>query len=87
LGLFLRFVDETYQRLDVVLQTILRTGCTSYGIELMLAPPNVARERLEQLKIRYGMWGLPIGEVELEQGDTLQSARADELIPRAGVVW
>jgi len=71
---------------NVVAQASLQTGCRSYGIELMPHPARVAREMKEQMEIRCRMWGIRLGEIELEEGDMLQSKRLTELIPQADVV-
>ncbi|TFK76628.1 DOT1-domain-containing protein [Pluteus cervinus] len=71
---------------NVVVQASLQTGCTSYGIELLKAPARVASDMREHLKVRCRMWGVRIGEVELEEGDMLKSKRVDELIAKADVV-
>jgi len=64
----------------------LQSGCSSYGIELMHAPAAVSREQLEQVKMRCRMWGVKIGDVQLEEGDMLKSQRVSELIGKADVV-
>ena len=71
---------------NVVVQASLQSGCTSYGIELMPHPAKVANEVVEQIKIRCRMWGVRIGQVELEEGNMLESHRVDELISKADVV-
>lgn len=71
---------------NVVVQASLQTGCRSYGIELMPGPARVAREMVEQFKIRCRMWGVKVGEMELEEGDMLESKRMDELIKVADVI-
>jgi H3 lysine-79-specific histone-lysine N-methyltransferase len=71
---------------NVVVQASLQTGCRSFGIELMPAPAKVAREMVEALKVRCRMWGVRFGEVELEEGNMLESKRVDELIRKADVV-
>lgn len=71
---------------NVVVQASLQTGCTSYGIELLPEPAAVARNMVEHLKVRCNMWGLRFGNVELEEGNMLESRRVDELIPKADVV-
>lgn len=71
---------------NVVVQASLQAGCTSYGIELLPEPANVAREMLDHLKMRCEMWGVRFGKVELEEGNMLESRRVDELIPKADVV-
>jgi H3 lysine-79-specific histone-lysine N-methyltransferase len=71
---------------NVVLQASLQTGCRSFGIEVMPAPAGMARAQLEQLKIRARMWGVNMGDVELEEGDMLKSERVAKLMSEADVV-
>ncbi|KDR84720.1 hypothetical protein GALMADRAFT_233024 [Galerina marginata CBS 339.88] len=71
---------------NVVVQASLQTGCKSYGIELMPHPARVARDMAEQIQIRCRMWGVIVGETELEEGNMLESRRVDELISKADVV-
>ena len=71
---------------NVVLQASLQTGCRSFGIEVMPAPAGMARDQLEQLRIRARMWGVNMGEVELEEGDMLKSERVARLMSGADVV-
>ena len=71
---------------NVVLQASLQTGCRSFGVEIMPTPAGMARNQLEQLKTRARMWGVNIGEVELEEGDMLKSERVAKLMSEADVV-
>lgn len=71
---------------NVLLQASLVTGCRSYGIELMPAPAKLARKQLEQFRIRCRMWGLQMGDVELEEGDMLESISTNALLKQADVV-
>ncbi|KAI0344273.1 DOT1-domain-containing protein [Trametopsis cervina] len=80
------FVDLGSGVGNVLLQASLATGCRSYGIELMPAPAKLARKQLEQFRTRCRMWGLQHGEIELEEGDMLESTRAHELLKQADVV-
>ncbi|PPQ90422.1 hypothetical protein CVT25_014940 [Psilocybe cyanescens] len=80
------FLDLGSGVANVVVQASLQTGCRSYGIELMPHPARVARDVVEQIKIRCRMWGVVIGEMELEEGNMLESRRVDELISKADVV-
>jgi len=68
---------------NVVVQAALQTGCKAYGIELMSQSARVARDMVEQIQVRVRMWGLNIGEIELEEGDMLKSTRVDELMAKA----
>ncbi|KAG5638184.1 hypothetical protein H0H81_001386 [Sphagnurus paluster] len=71
---------------NVCVQASLQTGCKSYGIELMPAPAKIAREMREHLQVRCKMWGVRLGEIELEEGNMLESPRVNELIAQADVV-
>jgi len=71
---------------NVLVQASLETCCRSYGIEVMPTPAEVGREQLRQIQKRCRMWGLSMGEVELEEGDMLTSRRVTELLPQADVV-
>ncbi|KAI0656838.1 S-adenosyl-L-methionine-dependent methyltransferase [Cubamyces menziesii] len=71
---------------NVVLQVALETGCRAYGIEIMPEPAAIGRGQLEQFRMRCRMWGVRMGEVELEQGDMLKSEKVDKLVKEADVV-
>ncbi|KAG7090656.1 hypothetical protein E1B28_009755 [Marasmius oreades] len=71
---------------NIVVQASLQTGCRSYGIETMPGPAKVAKEMVEQFRIRCRMWGVKVGEIELEEGDMLNSVKVDQLIKEADVV-
>ncbi|KAK1231301.1 Nucleosomal histone H3-Lys79 methylase [Marasmius sp. AFHP31] len=71
---------------NVVVQASLQTGCRSFGVELMDAPAKVASEMVEQFQLRCRMWGVRCGEMEVEQGNMLKSARVNDLIKQADVV-
>jgi [histone H3]-lysine79 N-trimethyltransferase len=71
---------------NVVVQASLQSGCRSFGVENMPVPAAVARDQLEEIQRRCRMWGVSMGEVELEHGDMLQSTRVSELMRQADVV-
>lgn len=71
---------------NVVLQAALQTGCRSYGIEVQEVAASVAVEQHIQLQQRCRLWGLRMGEVELENGDITRSARLSQLMGQADVV-
>ncbi|KAI0638790.1 S-adenosyl-L-methionine-dependent methyltransferase [Trametes polyzona] len=71
---------------NVVLQAALETGCRAYGVEIMPEPAKIARSQLEQFRMRCAMWGVRMGEVELEEGDMLKSENVDRLVKEADVV-
>lgn len=80
------FLDLGSGVANIVVQASLQTGCKSYGIELMPTPARVAEDTTTQMRIRCRMWGVRVGEMELEKGDMLKSKRVDQLIPQADVV-
>ncbi|KAI0820629.1 DOT1-domain-containing protein [Trametes gibbosa] len=71
---------------NVVLQAALETGCRAYGVEIMPEPAKIARSQVEEFKTRCRMWGVRMGEVELEEGDMLKSEKVDRLVKEADVV-
>lgn len=71
---------------NVVVQAALQTGCHAYGIELVKGPADVAREMVVQFKNRCRMWGVGCGEIEVDEGDMLESSRVGELMKEADVV-
>ncbi|KAI0791775.1 histone methylation protein DOT1-domain-containing protein [Abortiporus biennis] len=80
------FVDLGCGVGNVVLQASLETGCKSYGIELLPLPANLAKQQLASFQNRCRMWGINMGDVELEEGDMLTSKRVVEAIKQADVV-
>lgn len=71
---------------NVVIQASLESGCRSFGIELMPIPASVARDQLGEIKRRCRMWSISMGDVELEEGDMLESKRVSDLMREADVV-
>ncbi|KAF5370802.1 hypothetical protein D9758_002119 [Tetrapyrgos nigripes] len=71
---------------NIVVQASLQTGCKSYGVECNPHPAKVADIMMEQFRIRCRMWGVRVGEMEVEKGDMLKSARVHELLSQADVV-
>ncbi|ESK95490.1 histone-lysine n-methyltransferase [Moniliophthora roreri MCA 2997] len=71
---------------NICVQASLQTGCKSYGIEILPNPSNVGKEMVEAWKTRCQFWGLSCGEIELEEGDFLKSAKVDELMGKADIV-
>lgn len=80
------FVDLGSGVGNTVCQASLETGCRSFGVELLNRPAAVAETQLQQLRIRCGMWGVGLGDVELEHNDMLKSRRVDALLSKADVV-
>jgi H3 lysine-79-specific histone-lysine N-methyltransferase len=71
---------------NVVLHAALQSGCTAFGVEVMEKPAEMAREQRSQMMVRAQMWGVRMGDVELEHENMLESARVNELMARADVV-
>ena len=71
---------------NVVLQAALQSGCSAFGVELMEKPAEMACEQRAQMMMRAGMWGVRMGDVELEHANMLESPRVNELMARADVV-
>ncbi|KAJ7480031.1 histone-lysine N-methyltransferase, partial [Mycena galericulata] len=71
---------------NVVVQASLQTGCRSYGIELNPKPAKVAKDMAANFRVRCRMWGVKVGDIELEEGDMLSSPRVNELISQADVL-
>ena len=71
---------------NVVLQAALQSGCSAFGVELKESPALLAEEQHRQMRLRCRMWGVAMGDVELEMGNMITSARVDELMSKADVV-
>lgn len=71
---------------NVVLQAALQSGCTAFGVELMEKPAEMACEQRAQMMMRASMWGVRMGDVELEHANMLESSRVNELMARADIV-
>jgi [histone H3]-lysine79 N-trimethyltransferase len=71
---------------NVVLHAALQSGCSAFGVEVMEKPSEMAREQRAQMMMRAGMWGVRMGDVELEHANMLESARVNELMARADIV-
>jgi len=71
---------------NVVLHAALQSGCSAFGVEVMEKPSEMAREQRAQMMMRAHMWGVRMGDVELEHANMLESARVNELMARADIV-
>ncbi|THH17203.1 hypothetical protein EW146_g3567 [Bondarzewia mesenterica] len=71
---------------NVVLQAALQSGCDAFGIEFMPSPADIARGQRAQMMTRAKMWGVSMGNVELVEGNMLESERVSELMSKADVV-
>jgi H3 lysine-79-specific histone-lysine N-methyltransferase len=71
---------------NVILHAALQSGCSAFGVEVMGKPSEMAREQRAQIMMRARMWGVRMGDVELEHANMLESARVNELMARADIV-
>lgn len=71
---------------NVVLHAALQSGCSAFGVEVMGKPSEMAREQRAQMMMRARMWGVRMGDIELEHANMLESARVSELMARADIV-
>jgi H3 lysine-79-specific histone-lysine N-methyltransferase len=71
---------------NVVLHAALQSGCSAFGVEVMEKPSKMACEQRAQMMMRARMWGVHMGDVELEHANMLESPRVNELMARADVV-
>ena len=71
---------------NVVQHAALQSGCSAFGVEVMEKPAEMAREQRNQTMMRARMWGVSMGDVELEHANMLESPRVNELMARADVV-
>ncbi|KAF8891542.1 S-adenosyl-L-methionine-dependent methyltransferase [Mucidula mucida] len=71
---------------NLVVQASLQTGCRSYGIELQESASRVAEKMVQHFRSRCAMWGLKCGDIQVERGSMLESARVDEYIKEADLV-
>jgi [histone H3]-lysine79 N-trimethyltransferase len=62
---------------NVVLQAALQSGCSAFGVEVMEKPAEMACEQRAQMIMRARMWGVRMGDVELEHANMLGSARVN----------
>jgi H3 lysine-79-specific histone-lysine N-methyltransferase len=86
LGPKCHFVDLGSGVGNVCMQVSLETGCGSFGIEVRGEAARVGSASLSQVEYRAWMWGVKMGKVELEEGDMVNSKKAQEQIQGADVI-
>ncbi|KAH9971215.1 histone methylation DOT1 [Lactifluus volemus] len=62
---------------NVVLQAALQSGCSAFGVEVMEKLTEMACEQRAQMIMRARMWGVRMGDVELEHANMLGSAHVN----------
>ena len=70
----------------VITQVSLRSGCTSFGVELMPTVATLARDLMAQTLLRCNMWGIPCGTIQAEEGDMLENEKVLTLVRKADVI-
>lgn len=80
------FVDLGSGVGNVVLQAALQTGAESWGIELMALAADLGAKQASELQARARLWNISLGDINLLQGDFLDSPAIDAVLRRADVV-
>ena len=70
----------------IVLQAALQSACPALGLELMERPGEMACELRTPMTMCARMWGVRMGDVELEHANMLKSPHVNELVVCADVV-
>ena len=71
---------------NVVLQVALEVGCESWGCEMMKNACDLAELQREEFKSRCRLWGLAVGDINLERGNFLTNTAIAKTLQRADVV-
>ncbi len=80
------FVDLGSGVGNVVLQAALEIGCESWGCEVMEHACHLAQLQEQEFKARCRLWGLAIGDINLQRGDFLENAAIGHALKKADVV-
>ena len=80
------FVDLGSGVGNVVLQAALEVGCESWGCEIMENACVLAKLQEQEFKARCRLWGLAIGDINLQRGDFLENTTIHKALKRADVV-
>ncbi|KAH0536643.1 hypothetical protein FGG08_006511 [Glutinoglossum americanum] len=80
------FVDLGSGVGNVVLQAALEVGCESWGCEMMENACELAKRQEKEFTARCRLWGLAIGDLNLERGDFLKNPNIAKTLKRADVV-
>lgn len=80
------FVDLGSGVGNVVLQAALEIGCESWGCEMMEHACDLAQLQEQEFKARCRLWGLAIGDINLQMGDFLENAAIGNALKKADVV-
>ncbi|KAL8768925.1 MAG: hypothetical protein Q9209_004980 [Squamulea sp. 1 TL-2023] len=80
------FVDLGSGVGNVVLQAALEVGCESWGCEIMENACVLADLQEPEFKARCRLWGLTVGDINLQRGDFLENQRINQVLPKADVI-
>ncbi|KAL8785504.1 MAG: hypothetical protein Q9213_003330 [Squamulea squamosa] len=80
------FVDLGSGVGNVVLQAALEVGCESWGCEIMENACVLADLQEPEFKARCRLWGLTVGDINLQRGDFLENERINKVLPKADVI-
>lgn len=80
------FVDLGSGVGNVVLQAALEVGCESWGCEIMGNACVLADLQEQEFKARCRLWGLAIGDINLQRGDFLENQMISKVLPKADVI-
>ncbi|KAL8760219.1 MAG: hypothetical protein Q9199_000242 [Rusavskia elegans] len=80
------FVDLGSGVGNVILQAALEVGCESWGCEIMENACVLAKLQEQEFKARCRLWGLAIGDINLERGDFLENQKIINVLPKADVI-
>ncbi|KAJ4990908.1 Histone-lysine N-methyltransferase, H3 lysine-79 specific [Stagonosporopsis vannaccii] len=80
------FVDLGSGVGNVVLQSALQTGATSWGIEIMDLAASLASKQASELRARARLWNLSLGTMNLLHGSFLDTPAIDAVLAHADVV-
>jgi hypothetical protein len=80
------FVDMGSGIGNMVCLMAIRTGCSSFGVEIMAHPASLAQQFAQQSMLRAQACGLQIGKMQLAQADMLNSELVKKHILAADVV-
>jgi hypothetical protein len=61
---------------NVVLYAALRSGCSAFGVKVMVSPAAMALEQHTQMIMRAQMWEVHMGNIEQEHVNMCESAHA-----------
>ena len=70
---------------SVVLYAVPRSGCSTFGVNMMEKYGEMAYGNRAQMMMRVRLWSVRMGNVELKHGNMLESPLVNELLTRADV--